>query len=131
MYKNSDFMQNATKEEKRKYNEKRFRTDLQSNVLVRKNYREQKKVRYVKIYDYEKNEWKLDIQNGQDGIVGWRPIFKNGEYGEKIEYDEDNECESQQFKAKLAGGKKYKPCCPSFSLSKCPSCEEHYTKVGM
>ena len=125
MYKNSDFMQNATKEEKRKYNEKRFRTDLQSNVLVRKNYREQKKVRYVKIYDYDKAEWKLDIQNGQDGLVGWRPIFKNGEYGEKIEYDEDNICESQQTKAK-----KYKPCCPEWKMSRCPSCDEHYAKGG-
>lgn len=94
MYKNSDFMKNATKEEKRKYNEKRFREDLQSNVLVRKNYREKMKVRYAKIYNYEKKEWKFDIQNTQDGIVGWRPIFENDEGEEKIEYDEDNRCES-------------------------------------
>lgn len=131
LYKQSDFMQNATKDEKRKYNEKRFRADLQSNVLVRKAYRENKKVTKVKIYNYEKNEWILEKQNGTDGIVGWRPIHKNGEYGEKIEYDEDDECESQLFKATLAGGKKYKPCCPAFSMSKCPACEEHYTKVGL
>ena len=131
MYKNSDFMQNATKEEKRKYNEKRFRADLQSNVLVRKNYREQKKVTNVKIYDYEKNEWKLDKQNGQDGIVGWRPVYKNGEYGAKIEYDEEGLCESQQFVAKLPGGKSYKPCCPEWKMGgRCPACDEHYNKLG-
>jgi phage/plasmid-associated DNA primase len=106
MYKRSDFMLNATKEEKRKYNEKRFRNDLMTNVLVRKSYREQKKVSNVKIYDYEKNEWRLDKQNSQDGIVGWKGIFKNGEYGEKIDYDENDLCESMQSKAKLEKEKK-------------------------
>jgi hypothetical protein len=77
-----------------------------TNVLVRKSYREQKKVSNVKIYDYEKNEWRLDKQNSQDGIVGWKGIFKNGEYGEKIDYDENDLCESMQSKAKLEKEKK-------------------------
>ena len=70
MYKEAT-MYTATKEEKRKFNLKRFIETLKTNVLVKSYFREEKKVAHIRYQD--ELVWTLKARNTQQGLIGWRP----------------------------------------------------------
>ena len=124
-------LEDVNKREARKFNEKKFKQTLQSNILVKPYYKESRKARHIKIWKYEvgnsynkiaeKCEWETFTQNSADGVIGWRPIYKESDQSGMIHYTE--ECESIQTKVK-----KYKPCCTAWA-AKCPSCETYYQNL--
>ena len=96
-------LEDVNKREARKFNEKKIKETLQSNILVKPYYKESRKVTKVKTWKFEEGstyhnkpeiaEWELLKQNGTDGVVNWRPIYKDGSNHAMIPYSEN--CESK------------------------------------
>ena len=85
---NSTFWLNATKVERRLYNQKRFDDDMKANLLLKRHYRDQKKEK--RIAWYSSDGWqRTENYNGSKGIIGWRPKFNHR--GEQMDYSEEAE----------------------------------------
>ena len=86
----SDFWQHTSKDEKRRFNLKRFEDDLRTNHSLQTSFRDAKKEKCIAWMNKVTCSWgRSENYNSSRGVVGWRPIFDV--HNNKVDYSDEAE----------------------------------------